>query len=125
VGALLDLAGDQRRTPEQPDQQRQDEEEHTDHGHHAVLAVELDGRLAAGVGVGRDHRGGTQRADAVVQAQVGEGVPHGQTRGDHEHGEQREADRGEQCLLAVLPPGEPDHAGTSHAGCGRESPSPR
>ena len=57
--------------------------------------------------------------DVVLATQaaglIGEGVVHREAGGQHDRGQDGERDQGVEGLLAVLAPGEPDHAFTSHA----------
>jgi hypothetical protein len=132
VGAVLDLARDQWRAPEQAHEQRQEPQQDADRAQAPEAAGELGGQVLAGadrvggpVGTVDDmdvlDAGG--RPQAAGQAGPLERVVH-LDAGRHQEGRQcGQPEQGEQRLLAVLAPDQPDHACTSRlsswAGPGR------
>src|ERR1022692_1568550 len=108
-GAVFELAGDQRRADEDPDQPRGDEEHgpERDVDQGAELVREgLDGALAAG-----PLAAGQARGEVVVaERRAHRGAEH-----DRVHREGDEQAQAGYCLGAVLAPADPDHRVTSFA----------
>lgn len=112
--AVFDLAGDQRCAEEQPHQQRQDHEEDADERQILELVLELRTEGVTAVhGLVRGQHVRAQLRKARAQAGVVEGIVHPQTGGNHDRGECGQPDPGEERLLAMLFPRQPDHAVTS------------
>jgi hypothetical protein len=112
VGAVLELAGDQRRSPEQPDQGGQEQQQQAGQAQALEAAAEL---LARGetAGVGGHQLGLGGGPQAGPEAQVVEGGAHLAAGRDQEQGHRQQGDDGGQGLLAVLAPDQPGHAWTS------------
>jgi hypothetical protein len=122
VGALLDLAGQQRGAPEQAHHQRQEPQQDPHQAPAPVAAAELVGQVTAcgyrvggpvGAALDLDELDLGGRAEAVAQACPIERVVHLQAGRHQERRQGGESQQREQRLLAVLPPDEPDHACTS------------
>src|SRR4029450_10208546 len=102
VGAGLELAGEQRRAPEQPDQGGQDQHDGGDRQEGALVVVEEqpdEVRAATGLGGAGGDPGGV----VVGQARAGDG----EEGGEGGQGGQQHRGRG-----AELAPGQPDHRWT-------------
>src|SRR5207237_10657247 len=104
LGSLLELARDQRRTPEEADEQRQHHQEGDElaQGREAALKASL--QVAAVVAAS---------AEAVREARVVKDGAHVQAGKAEEEREQRERRGAEQGLLAVLAVDQPAHARAS------------
>src|SRR6266498_3221483 len=112
MGAMLHLARDQRATEEHPDQQRQEDEERAEEGEVLVLVVELLQLRPAGRALDRDELGPAELVQAVGKAGVDVRAVHLPAGGHHQRGQHGQPEDGEEQLLAVLAPGQPDHCGT-------------
>jgi hypothetical protein len=112
VGAVLDLAGDQRRPPEQPGQDGQEQQQQAGRAQPEELAAELLAERGAAA-VGGHELGMVGARQAAPQAQVVEGGAHLPAGRDQEERHRQQGDDGGQGLLAVLAPDQPGHAWTS------------
>jgi hypothetical protein len=124
VGAVLDLAGDQRRAPEQAREQGQEPQQDPNHAAVPEAAGELPGPVLAGsdpivglIGVGTqalvDELDPCRRGQAVVEAGLVERVVHLQAGRDQDRRQRGQRQQREQRLLAVLAPHQPGHGRTS------------
>ena len=108
---MLDLAGDQRRAPEQPGQDGQEQQQQAGQGQALEAAAEPLAERAAAVFGG--HELGLAAAQAGLQAQVVEGGVQLAAGRDQEQRHRHQGDGRGQGLLAVLAPDQPGHACTS------------
>src|SRR6266511_3308188 len=106
------LTSAQRATEEHPDQQRQEDEERAEEGEVLVLVVELLQLRPAGRALDRDELGPAELVQAVGKAGVDVRAVHLPAGGHHQRGQHGQPEDGEEQLLAVLAPGQPDHFGT-------------
>ena len=111
VGPLLDLARDQRGAPEQADEQRQDQEQDGDQDQAEYCELNWSDPVWQ-ASLYRRRRADRRRSP---EAEVGERGLHREAGRDYQTGEGGQPGEGEQRLLAVLPPRQPDHAGTPQA----------
>ena len=119
---MLDLAGDQRRPPEQPGEQGQEPQQDPHRAPVPEAAGEPLGQVLAASGLIAgligvlpylDELDAGRRGQAVVEAGVGERGAHLQAGGHQVHRQHCQPRQREQCLLAVLAPDQPGHWCTS------------